>query len=315
MSDYVKYQHVEKLGNTEVDGILIGDVYVFPKIDGTNGHAWYDEDSVINASKCTNLEANGMRYGSRNRELTEGSDNAGFRGSMVQDESLTRLCQAVAPAHVFGEWLVPHSLKSYRDDAWRKFYVFDIVEKNSDGIAMHMHYDDLAEVCRSCDVEFIAPLRILHNPGIENIQKAIGENTFLLKDGEGVGEGVVLKNYSFINGYGRQTWAKVVTAEFKDKHRKEMGAPKSSCTALVEEKITEEYCTGALIDKVHAKICIENDGWSSKFIPRLLQTVMYDLVREHSWDYVKKFRYPVVNYKTLNQFVVMKIKQHKPELF
>ena len=33
--NFTKYQHVERLGTTETDGILDGDVLVFPKIDGT----------------------------------------------------------------------------------------------------------------------------------------------------------------------------------------------------------------------------------------------------------------------------------------
>jgi len=36
--DYIKFQHVEKLGTSEVQDILLGKVYVFPKIDGTNSH-------------------------------------------------------------------------------------------------------------------------------------------------------------------------------------------------------------------------------------------------------------------------------------
>lgn len=33
---FIKYQHLERLGNQETNGILDGEVYVFPKIDGTN---------------------------------------------------------------------------------------------------------------------------------------------------------------------------------------------------------------------------------------------------------------------------------------
>jgi len=30
---FVKYQHVEKFGNLEVEGINLGECYIFPKID------------------------------------------------------------------------------------------------------------------------------------------------------------------------------------------------------------------------------------------------------------------------------------------
>lgn len=295
MSDYIKYQHVEKFGSSEVDGILIGKCYVFPKIDGTNGHIWWDD---------------GVKFGSRRRELAIDSDNAGFMNELSKDLALMDMAKALEGYHIFGEWLVPHSLKTYREDAWRKFYVFDIVK---DG--MHMKYEEVAEWCEDYNVECIHPLRIITNPTIENIQKCLDENMFLIPDGDGVGEGVVIKNYDFVNRYGRQTWAKLVTNEFKEKHHKEMGAPISSGTKMVEEAIVEEFVTSSLIEKTHAKISVENDGWSSKMIPQLLGRVYYDLVNEHIWDMVKKHKNPKIDFKVLNQFCIVKIKACMSELF
>ena len=60
---FVEYQHVAKLGTTEVEGIENGTCYVFPKIDGTNASIWYDGK---------------VRFGSRKRELSLDFDNAGF---------------------------------------------------------------------------------------------------------------------------------------------------------------------------------------------------------------------------------------------
>jgi len=34
---FMKYQHVERYGTDEVEGIELGETYIFPKIDGTNG--------------------------------------------------------------------------------------------------------------------------------------------------------------------------------------------------------------------------------------------------------------------------------------
>lgn len=297
MSDYVKYQHVEKLGSSEVDGITIGEVYVFPKIDGTNAHAWFDGEN--------------MRYGSRRRELSVESDNAGFMNEMIKNEALTNMCKELEGCHVFGEWLVPHSLKTYSDDAWRKLYVFDIVDPDGS----HMHYEDVKRYCEHHGVGYIAPLRIIKNPTLDNLYAMLDENKFLIKDGEGCGEGIVLKNYAFVNKYGRQTWAKLVTNEFKERHHKEMGAPVSQGTKMVEESIVEEFVTGSLIEKTKAKIECENDGWSSKFIPQLLGRVFHDLVVEHTWDACKKHKNPAIDFKTLNRFCIMKIKTNNPELF
>jgi len=299
--DYVKYQHVERLGSDEVGGIMIGEVYVFPKIDGTNAHAWWDGEQ--------------MHYGSRTRELSLDKDNAGFMQEMSECKELNALCMSVPGAHVFGEWLVPHSLKTYRADAWRKLYIFDIVEKKEDECAMHWHYDDLKALCDEHDVEYIPPIRIIQNPTVDNLMKVLEQNQYLVQDGEGNGEGIVCKNYSFVNKYGRQTWAKIVTSEFKEKHHKEMGAPKTLGTKMVEQEMVERYVTAAEVQKAIAKIRLERDGWNSKCIPQLLQTVYHDLVQENIWDACKRWKQPTINFKNLNRFCVMKIKEISGELF
>ena len=45
--EYRGYQHIERLGTSEVEGILNGEVYVYPKLDGTNGQAWSDGNTIF----------------------------------------------------------------------------------------------------------------------------------------------------------------------------------------------------------------------------------------------------------------------------
>lgn len=70
-----------------------------------------------------------------------------------------------------------------------------------------------------------------------------------------------------------------------------------------------------MIDKVHAKIVNECNGWQSKYITRLLSTVYHDLIAEEAWQFVKELKMPTVNFRTLNHFVIAKVKEHKKELF
>jgi len=304
MSEYQKYQHVEKLGCSEVQEILCGTVYVFPKIDGTNAQVWADVDG-------------NMHYGSRRRELTLDNDNAGFMAWTSEQEYITDFCKAHRGLHLFGEWLVPHSLKTYHEDAWHKFYVFDVVrfdvQPGSDENGRHLHYDGYKEVLDKYGIEYIVPQRILINPSVEDCMRETDANEWLVTEGKG--EGVVLKNYDFVNQFGRQVWAKIVTSDFKQKHHKEMGAPITKCTSLVEPEVVEALLTADIIDKVYANICCSEGGWSSKMIPRLLETVWHDFVIECSYEMVKKWKLPTINYKTLKAFTIQKIKALKPELF
>ncbi len=137
---------------------------------------------------------------------------------------------------------------------------------------------------------------------------------FLIKDGMGTGEGIVIKNYGWTNKFGRTTWAKIITNEFKEIHHREMGAPVIG-GQTTEEKIVEHFVTGSLVDKVYAKIILDEGGWSSKHISRLLQTVYYDLVREETWEILKKFNNPRIDFAYLQRLTISKIKELRKDLF
>jgi hypothetical protein len=299
---FIKYQHLERYGNTEVEGIEVGTCYVFPKLDGTNGSVWLDPSKPFGEKFCC---------GSRNRELSLDNDNAGFMKAMFDDDAVVPYIYQNHSHVLYGEWLVPHTLKTYNDDAWRKFYVFDVYDRNKERL---LSYDEYSEGLVAAGINVIAPIAIIKNGSIDHFTECLSKAHYLVKDGEGSGEGVVIKNYDYQNKYGRQTWAKIVTNEFKAKHHIAMGAPVVG-GEIVEEKIAAKYVTQALVDKVEAKIVNEMGGWSSKYIPRLINTVWYDVVTEETWNFVKEFKNPKVDFKVLSHYVTAKIKELKKELF
>lgn len=297
MTQFTKYQHLERLGTEEVEGIQTGIVYVFPKLDGTNASVWMDGQGKIKA-------------GSRNRELSVENDNAGFYNWVLTEEEKFLTYFSKYPNHIlYGEWLVPHSLKTYRDDAWRRFWVFDVYSHGDP-----VPYPHFKELMDEGGFDYLPPIAIIKNGDDESFRKCTEKNVFLIKEGEGVGEGVVLKNYEFENKYGRKTWAKIITNQFKEIHYREMGAPELGGLSD-EERIVNKYVTEHLIDKIHAKIVNEMDGWSSKYIPRLLHTVYYDLIQEELWEILKEFKQPKIDFKYLQRLTIGKIKELRKELF
>src|SRR5690606_24840082 len=107
---------------------------------------------------------------------------------------------------------------------------------------------------------------------------------------------------------------KIVTSEFKEKHAKVMGKSTIEGKKMVEEEIVEKFVTKALCEKVYSKI--ENEsGWSSKMIPRLLNTVYYDLVKEDCWEFIKAYKNPTINFGTLQHFTFKKVKENLPHVF
>ena len=299
--EFRKYQHVERFGNVEVQDIEIGTCYIFPKLDGTNASVWLNEDHHL-------------RAGSRRRELTIGKDNAGFYNAISKDERVLNYLKKHPTHRLFGEWLVPHSLKTYQENAWRKFYIFDVCLDNDDGTLEYIPYDVYKAWLEEFNLDYIAPIKIISNGDYESFVKCLDQNNFLIENGKGSGEGIVIKNYEFYNRYGRQTWAKIVTSEFKEIHSKTKGSPTHE-KPPVEQAIVDMYITKAFVEKEYAKIVNEEDGWSSRMIPRLLNTVYDEFIIEECADIIFKFKNPTINFKMLKTMTTNKVKEIKPDIF
>lgn len=297
MTEFIKYPHLERFGTDEVDGINIGTCYIFPKIDGTNGSLWLDQGE--------------LKAGSRNRVLSLDNDNQGFLAWATEQENIRHFLEANPLLRLYGEWLVPHSLKTYREDAWRKFYVFDVFDDAAGDFLPYNEYKALLDEFR---IEYIPCTLKSNNPDYEILQKATENNRYLLQENSGHGEGIVVKQYGFKNRFGRTTWAKLITNTFKDKHIKEMGGAVVD-NKMVEEEIANKFITQHTVDKVVDKIRNDQGQFGSKDIPRLLHTVFHELVVEELWEAIKKHKNPKIDFKILNQFSIKRTKELKRELF
>lgn len=296
MDEFRKYQKIRRLGTTETEGILDGECYIFPKLDGTNASVWVDESGKIRAA-------------SRNRELSHESDNAGFYAWAAKDEPLRRFFDKYPNLRLYGEWLVPHTLKTYKDGAWRRFYVFDVMDGDR-----FLHYDEYIDLLWDYDLDFIPTQAILSYPTEDQLTRELERNTLYIKDGEGVGEGIVIKRYGWRNRFGDEQWAKLVTNEFKERNNKTFGAPKKESGAI-EPDIANGFITEALVEKEYAKIVNESGGWRSEYIPRLLGTVYYCLITEELWEVLKKHKMPTINFRRLSAASNDRVKELLPHLF
>lgn len=295
--EFKKYMHVETLGKDEVEGILDGEVFVFPKLDGANASVYMDDGGVIHG--C-----------SRNRDLLGAKDNHGFQSYTNDHDALFRsYFDGYPKRRLYGEWLVPHTLKTYRDDAWKKFYIFDVEDENGDFLSYEC-YSDLLLALGFNVVPCVATGR---NIQPESLIHNLNHNTYLIKDGMGNGEGFVIKRYDFKNKYGRTVWAKLVQNEFKEKNGVEFGPKTINSSSELERKIAEESVTQGRVRKVLSKM-----GWvdgDSKNIPRLLNTVYYEVVTEELWEALKQEKNPTINFNQLQRNVFSMVKKVCPEIF
>ena len=341
-----RYDHVERVGHDEVEAIDIGEVYVFPKLDGTNASVWF-ETPAAGAGHCAVNGSYRLACGSRTRVLKETADNAGFWQWVQSDEVQPKLYEVARSGGmnwtIYGEWLVPHTIRTYRQEAWRKFYVFDVYDNAKE---KYLHYTDWEPTVKAAGLDVIEPLCIISNPSPDQLQHEAEANTYLILDGAGAGEGIVIKNYAWENKYGRQPWAKIVRNEFKEENKRAFGTTEKGGAFQVEAAIAEEFVTQFLVEKVRSKIINELyaddvgnglESWPDdtpefeeefkkiykrieerhrgKLIPRLLGTVYYDLVNEELWIALKKHKFPVVDFKRLRSHAILQTKKYAADLF
>jgi hypothetical protein len=299
---FIKYPHLERVGKDEVEGLLEGTCYIFPKVDGTNGSLWIED-------------ANTLYGGSRNRDLTLDKDNHGFYAWAVQQENIHIFLKANPKLRLYGEWLVAHTFKNYREDAWRKFYVFDVGEVGEDGEMRLLPYDEYKPLLEEYKVEYIPAVKIIKNPSQEELQHELDNNFYLCADTTKPGEGIVIKNYEFKSKWGHQTWAKLVREEFKEGNLKEFGTPEAG-TEKVEQKIVDEYVTVALCEKEYEKVMgMGMVDPQKNIIPRTLETIWHCLITEETWNFLKEFNNPTIDFKRLKALTIRQVKKNLPQLF
>lgn len=295
---YKSYQHIEKLGNKEVEGILKGKCSIQPKIDGTNGVVWLGDDGIIHA-------------GSRNRDLSLDNDNAGFYNTVIKDDNIRKYLLDHKDHYLYGEWLVPHTIRYYHPESWKHFYVFDIFSYDRG----YIPYDEYSKELDKYGIGYIPEIISIDNPSMEDLTKYLKETKYLIPEDK-MSEGIIIKNYEYRNQYGRCTYAKIVAEEFfntksilrmKNHEAKDKASEKDIVTTMLSEP---------LIRKEFSKLKLEYpDIKKQELIGRTLNTIFHVFIHEELLDYIEKKK-PLINFYYLKKECDERIKEVlRSELF
>lgn len=271
---FQKYQHIERIGTSEVQDILYGKCFVFPKLDGTNGSLW--------------VENGKLKAGSRNRILTGGqADNAGFFQWASQQENIKKYFEKHPDHRLYGEWLVPHTIRTYEKDAWRKFYVFDVMIGED-----YINYGEYKQYLEEFNIDYVPLIEMIINPTMDKIEELAMNNKYLVTSG--IGEGVVVKNYEYQNKYGRKTWAKLVVEQFRETKREIWN---DKIKVSIEEKIIDKFQTESFVLKEFNKI----EDFNSSKIMRVLNVVFYTLIKEEAYEIIKFAKFGTIDFNLLRK--------------
>ena len=294
MAYYKSFTHVERLGKEETDGILNGTCYISPKLDGTNALVWSKNGEV--------------RAGSRTRELSATSDNAGFYAwTQSSDEEAVKIRELVLTnPHIilYGEFGVGRvaNIKDYDVEAHNKLWIFDAFDTNK---CEYMHPETMIDMCSAFQIErYLLPYIEIDNPTEEDIVKFAEENKYLLSQANHAGEGVVIRNPGFRNKWGNYVIAKFVRDEYLQ--RKAQKENKSVSKRFdCEQEIIDCYVTDAELAKAKAKVTLtlgleEFDNKNGKCVGMFLNLVFNDAVLAEITDICKRWKRPVINFQELS---------------
>lgn len=281
--EFRKYNKIHRLGKEEVDGILDGVCHIQEKIDGANASIWIDEEGMI---QC----------GSRNRHLIDDDFN-GFVSFVRNHPGIYEYFSWYPNSILYGEWLVKHTI-NYREDAYKKFYLFDIY----DGFS----FLDPAEVIRASDcykIERIPYIGVLNNPSIDQLKEFVGKSLFGDR-----GEGVVIKNMNFRNKFGDLCYAKLVSESFKEDNLLAFNDNDKHSEDYNERYFVNKYMTLGRVQKVIDKIQPEiNERLDMKHIPRVCNSAYHDMLTEEIWEASKKIQ--SIKFNSLKNLAMKKAKQ------
>lgn len=299
-----KYMHIERFGKSKkIEGIERGTCYIFPKIDGSNASVW-SEKGVI----CV---------GSRNEVCSEKHNGKGLYQAVKNDKEIEKLLLDNSKLRLYGEYLIPHTLKEYNKESWGKFYIFDVAMELDNGEETLLSYDVYSLMLEKYAVSYIKPMEILNYPTTSDFARLLESNKYLLDSSDVIGEGIIIKNYNYISRQTKkQLFAKIVREEFIAEHHnleydEKMG---TYISKTVEEKIADEYFTDSFIEKEIVKAIDilfggEFKKEDRKRIPEIFDFVFLAFVEEDMRNVIEQYKKPDISFLKLFNLCRERIKK------
>lgn len=283
VNGFKHYRKIIRLGKEEVEGILEGTVHVQEKIDGANTSIWLNEQGEL-------------KMGSRTRILGDEEFN-GFVPYVKAHEGIKSFFEAHPTWRLYGEWLVRHTI-AYKETFYKKWYMFDIWDGEK-----YISTTEVQAIGELFKINTVPYHGAFTSPTIAQLNEFVGKTTFGDR-----GEGVVLKNFDFINGFGDREFAKIVTESFKEDNGITFGGNNKHSDTYHEMYVVNKYMTLTRVKKIMDKVQPEiNKKLDMEHIPRIIHTAYHDMITEEIWDIQNDV--PALDFKALKRVATKKAKQ------
>mgnify|MGYP001577881111 FL=1 len=292
------YDKVERWDHTEeVDGLLNGTCYIQEKIDGANSSSWLENNFIYVAKRSCPIASGPLEYDS-NYEIIDV-----FKGlslHILKHQGIRSFFKAYPHLRLYHEWLIKHTI-SYDLRVMNIAYVFDVFD---DWGYRWLEPEEWMPLMQEFHIAYIPLLEKVENPTFDQLKEYLKKGS-LFRDGEM--EGIVIKNYNFVNKWGHQVFMKMVNKEFQEVNKIVFG--RSSRKEAIEHQIITTYITEARVEKVLNKIKDEGKELRAEILSEVLGRVYHDLITEESWNIVgKRFKGAIINFRELNKLCTMHTK-------
>ena len=204
---YKSYTHVEALN--KYPDYLIGEIYITPKLDGTNACVYYENGEV--------------KTGSRKRAINIDSDNAGFALWVKTSKNDEAIALRDFFTDEYENWIIygefgagsVATIKRYIPGTASQLWIFDVYNIQEQRFIPRKDWEPI--LSRKGLKEWIVPIMgTLINPTIEQVSSYLDQNHFRLAENDPEpGEGIVIRNEKYRDQYGHYIITKIVRAEFK----------------------------------------------------------------------------------------------------
>lgn len=281
---YKKYDKILNKGFQLSDFVETG-IEVTEKLDGSNASFTYDAD------------AKKVRVFSRNQELTENNNLNGFYQyvqEFVKDFNDLQIA-TLRDYTIFGEWLTKHTV-TYKDEAYNKFYAFDVFNKKSGYYVSHrLRLEVFSTLQLKTPEEFMtfepAELLMLNKEDVLNaIKDSVGESSLTLTPD--TGEGVVIKSLGVRDPDNDPSY-KLITDRFRETKGLKQQKPTGLQVHLVDYAITEARMKKIIFKKLDEQELKEEDLSLQNFgkvMGSVAKDFQDDIIEEEMDEIIKQIR-------------------------
>lgn len=308
------YQHVEKIGNSEVQGILQGKVWIQEKLDGANlSVAWDQEsDDFIICSRNNVVYHTGECH---NKGFQKAIDyiksEFGFKQLFAECPDLILRCEYLTKHKVpvkkefngkvviYDVEITPNDLRN--DTDYDIYLTYDEAFKASGDEVDEMSYTWYRQTFP--ELLWLTAITAI-NPTVEELQEwSKGHSDYFEYR-----EGIVIKNYDFTNKYGRTKWGKVISPVFDAK--KSLKARSKLEVGELEQMFVDKFITPGYVEKEIHKIRDAKGDVSTKDMGQIIGRVPYELFQDEMWRFLGKANAGEFNFRVWRAATIDKVRKY-----